>query len=88
MAHEEIRAGVEEKRISRMGGIRQQGAWTRWEQVMDRKISWSELWKVKSHRIQFLIQSGYDVLPSPTNLFSWGLIDTPAYPQCQKRRYL
>ncbi len=52
---------------------------------MDRKISWTELWKAEPYRIQFLIQSVYDVVSSPTNLFSWGLKDTPACLLCQKR---
>ncbi len=77
MVQEEICAGVEENRASRMVGMRQQGAWTRWEQAMDRNISWPDLWKAEPHRIKFLIQSVYDVLPSPTNLFSWGLTESP-----------
>ncbi len=52
---------------------------------MDRKISWTELWKAEPYRIQFLIQSVCDVLSSPNNLFSWGLKDTPACLLCQKR---
>lgn len=35
--------------------------------IMDKKILWAELWKVEPHQVQFLIQSAYDVLPSPTN---------------------
>ncbi|KAL0173755.1 hypothetical protein M9458_029723, partial [Cirrhinus mrigala] len=35
--YEEVRAAVEEKRMSRAAGMGQQGAWTRWEQAMDRK---------------------------------------------------
>ncbi|KAI2660206.1 Sterol 3-beta-glucosyltransferase [Labeo rohita] len=40
-----------------MVGMRQQGAWTQWELAMDRKISWTELWKAEPYRIQFLIWS-------------------------------
>lgn len=47
---------------------------------------WSKLWKAEPHRIQFLIQSFYEVLPSSINLFSWGLIDTLAYPLYDKKR--
>ena len=47
LIQEEVRAGVEESRSSRMVEMRQQGAWTRWEQALDRKISWSELWKAE-----------------------------------------
>ena len=38
----------------------------RWEQAVDRKISWSELWQAEPYRIKFLIASIYDVLPSPS----------------------
>ncbi|KAK0150652.1 hypothetical protein N1851_008245 [Merluccius polli] len=85
LVQEEVRAGVEELRASQMVGMRQQGAWTRWEQAVDRKISWSELWQAEPHRIKFLIASVYDVLPSPSNLFCWGKVDTPSCPLCLRR---
>ena len=65
--------------------MKQQGAWTRWENVVDRKVTWAELWKAEPHRIKFLIQAVYDVLPSPSNLHTWGLAETPACPLCSKR---
>ena len=76
---------VEEERSSRAVGMRQQGAWTRWEQVAERKISWTDLWRAEPHRIKFLVQAVYDVLPSPSNLHCWGLVDTPACPLCQRK---
>ncbi|KAI4893046.1 hypothetical protein NFI96_026080, partial [Prochilodus magdalenae] len=82
---DEVRAGVEEALTSQMVGMRQQGAWMRWEQALDRKITWSELWKAQPHQIKFMVQSVYDVLPSPSNLFCWGLAETPACPLCQRR---
>ncbi|XP_028292553.1 uncharacterized protein LOC114455485 [Gouania willdenowi] len=82
---EEVRAGLEEKRASQMVGMRQQGAWMRWEQALERKITWTELWKAEPHRIKFLIQAVYDVLPSPSNLCIWGKAETPACPLCQRR---
>lgn len=84
LIQDEVRAGVEEAHCSRTVGMRQQAAWTRWEQLVDRKISWTELWKSEPHRIKFLVQSVYDVLPSPSNLFRWGLADTPLCPLCQR----
>lgn len=81
----EVRAGIEEQRASQWVGLRQQGAWTRWEEAMDRKISWAELWRAEPLRIRFLVQSVYDVLPSPSNLFCWGKVETPACPLCQGR---
>ena len=85
LVQEEVRTGVEELRASQMVGMRQQGAWTRWEQAVDRKISWSELWQAEPYRIKFLIVSVYDVLPSPSNLFCWGKVDAPSCPLCLRR---
>ncbi|XP_061733213.1 uncharacterized protein LOC133536595 [Nerophis ophidion] len=82
---EEVRAGVEERRACQMAGMRQQGAWTRWEQASERKVTWTELWKAEPHRIKFLIQAVYNVLPSPSNLFTWGKVETPGCPLCQRR---
>ena len=85
LVQNEVRAVVEEERSSRAVGMRQQGAWTRWEQVVERKISWTDLWRAEPHRIKFLIQAVYDVLPSPSNLHYWGLVATPACPLCQRK---
>ena len=38
---EELRVAVEEGRSSRAASLRQQGAWTRWEQAIDRKVMWT-----------------------------------------------
>ena len=65
--------------------MKQQGAWTRWENVVDRKVTWAELWKAESHSIKFLFQAVYNLLPSPTNSHTWGLAETPACPLCSKR---
>lgn len=54
-------------------------------QAVERKVTWSELWKAEPHRIKFLIQAVYDVLLSPSNLFIWGKVETPACPLCQRR---
>lgn len=82
---EEVRAAVEEGRTSRAAGMGQQGDWTRWEQAMDRKVTWTELWQSEPHRITFLIWAVYDVLPSPANLCMWGKADTPTCQLCPAR---
>ena len=64
--------------------MKQQGAWTRWENGVDRKVTWAELWRAEPHRIKFLFQAVYNVLPT-TNLHTWGLAETPACPLCSKR---
>ncbi|KAL7863464.1 hypothetical protein SRHO_G00124480 [Serrasalmus rhombeus] len=65
--------------------MRHQGAWTRWENAVERKVTWTEIWKAKPHRNKFLIRAVYDVLPSPSNLQTWGIAETPACPLCSKR---
>ncbi|XP_070689483.1 uncharacterized protein [Pempheris klunzingeri] len=77
LVQDEIRAEVEEQRCCKMVGMSKQGAWTRWEHVEPRKLTWAELWRAEPLRTKFLIQSVYDVLPSPANLHTWGLADTP-----------
>ncbi|KAI4887728.1 hypothetical protein NFI96_005940 [Prochilodus magdalenae] len=61
LVQDEVRAEAEEAHTSQMVGMRQQGAWMRWEQALDRKIT------------------------CPSNLFCWGLAETPACPLCQRR---
>lgn len=76
-----IRAHIEEEQRSRTVAVRQQGTWTNWYCASTRKITWTEL--SKPARIKFLIQSVYDVLPSPSKLHYWGLAETtgcPLYP--------
>ncbi len=53
--------------------------------VLQRKITWSNIWKADFHRIRFLVQAVYDVLPSPANLHVWSKTDTPSCPQCSGR---
>ncbi|XP_060744927.1 uncharacterized protein LOC132858560 [Tachysurus vachellii] len=81
----EVRAAVEEERSSKAVGMARQGAWTRWEQAVERKITWADLWRAEPHRIKFLVQAVYDVLPSPSNLYTWGLVDTPGCVLCQRK---
>ncbi|XP_026079824.1 uncharacterized protein LOC113057031 [Carassius auratus] len=85
LIQDEIRAEVEEERYTKMASMSKQGAWTRWEHADPRRITWAELWKAEPFRIKFLVQSVYDVLPSPANLHTWGLADTPECKLCKKR---
>ena len=68
LIQEEVREGVEEVSYCKMVGLSQQGAWTRWEDVEKKRITWSDCWRLDFSEIRFLIKSVYDVLPSPTNL--------------------
>ena len=54
----------------------QQGQCLSWQElVVDRKLSWKELWKWEPARTSFLIRSTYDVLPSVANLVRWGITE-------------
>ena len=68
MVQEEIKREAEAARISRTVELGKQGAWTRWE-LPQRRIAWSDLWKVDQFRVAFLLRSVYDTLPSPANLY-------------------
>lgn len=43
--------------MSRAVGIRQQGAWTRWESMLQRKVTWSNIMQADLHRVRFLVQA-------------------------------
>ena len=51
------------------------GRWTTWEDVVQRSISWNEIWKMSPYRLAFVIRSIYDQLPSRDNLRRWGLTE-------------
>ena len=47
----------------------QQGQVLRWEEkVIERKLSWTEIWNWSTLHLTFLVRSTYNVLPSPLNL--------------------
>lgn len=58
-----------------------QGPWSKWEHT-GWKINWAETWKAAPH------QSSQCVMSCRSNLFTWGLVDSPACQLCQKRRLL
>ena len=57
----------------------------RWEEkVVERKLTWTEIWDWTTSRLSFLVRSTYDVLPSPTNLVKWN-VSTDNNCRCGKR---
>ena len=82
LIQEEICTSVEEERTGKMVGLSQQEAWTWWENLMKRRISWSDIWYADASQLKFLVQSVYDVFSSPTNLFTWGKSRIPLCPLC------
>ena len=76
------REGMEETWLAKMVGLSQQGVWTRWENYVRRRITWLDLWRSDFSHLRFQIQAVYDVLPSKSNLHTWGKSDTPACQLC------
>ena len=71
-----VKAGEAEKRELHLIQCSQQGQMVRWEdKVIERKLSWKEIWSWTTSRLSFLVRSTYDVLPSPTNLVRWKISD-------------
>lgn len=74
----------EESRQSRAVAMRKQGSWLRWEGARSRQLSWRDLWHMEGPRVRFLLKSVYDVLPSPTNLCTWGTTTDLNCKLCQR----
>ena len=75
MINQERRRKVEQDRVTRAVQQSQQGKWTTWEDVMQRSLTWSDMWKMSPLRLAFAIRSVYDQLPSRDNLQKWGLVE-------------
>ena len=81
----EVSAWMEEKRMTKMVGYGQQGAWTKWDKTDRHKVSWSEFWQTDFCRTKFLVKIVYDQLPNPANLHVWGKTETPNCPLCPEK---
>lgn len=53
LVRDEVRALVEEERVSKVVAMKKQGAWMKWEQAMDQKVAWQDLWNWSPQRIKF-----------------------------------
>ena len=71
----ERRREIERERVTKAVQQSQQGRWTTWEDMVQRSISWNEIWKMSLYRLTFVIRSIYDQLPSRDNLRRWGLTE-------------
>ncbi|CAC5377734.1 unnamed protein product [Mytilus coruscus] len=77
LVQQEVRRGEEEDRQVRAISMKQLGQYMKWEMARPRKISCHEMWRMNGQKISFLLRSVYDVLPTPTNLTMWKLIEDP-----------
>lgn len=83
-------SSVEEEWLTRTVAIRQQGAWLKWEQTMERNVQWKDIWKWNPKRIEYGLGLGLvewfggSRMSSRVhlNLSSWGKVKTPACPLC------
>ena len=82
LVQDEVRHAEEQHRMTKAVGMKNQGAWMKWDTARSRRLSWSNLWKMEHSKIKFLLRSTYDVLPTPTNLLKWGLIEDPSCKWC------
>ena len=84
LVQEEVRKKEEESRQAQAVTMRKQGSWLHWEAALGRKLNWNDLWRMEGPRVSFLLRSVYDVLPSPTNLCTWGMIEDPSCKLCKR----
>ena len=83
---EAVKEKEEEYRFAKAVQQGVQGAWTRWEGVEQRKVSWNDLWSMSSGAVRFMISSTFDVLPSPVNLQRWGIVEDGGCRVCNKAK--
>lgn len=84
LVQKEVRQQEEESRQTRAVAMRKQGSWLHWEGARSRKLTWGDIWHMDGQRVRFLLKSVYDVLPSPTNLHTWGITSDPSCKLCQR----
>ena len=82
LVQKEVRRVEEESRHVKAVAMNKQGSWTRWESARERALTWQDIWSMEGHRIKFLLCSVYDVLPTPSNLHTWGMVESPSCKLC------
>ena len=88
MVSEEIHHLEEVRRFATAVGQRKQGAWTKWENAKDRAVTWRYLNIMEPKKLSFLIKAVNDVLPTPVNLYAWGLTTSDRCRACGKTESL
>ena len=85
---QEIQATEEAKRTTTAVQQAQQGQWTTWESVMQRTLTWKDIWHMAPLRLAFIIRATYDLLPTNANLAKWGKVEDPSCQLCGKKQTL
>ncbi|CAC5401269.1 unnamed protein product [Mytilus coruscus] len=73
LVQQEVRQIEEESKNIKAVGMKHQGSRINWQGARSRALVWSEVWSMEGYLLSFLLRSVYDVLPSPSNLYTWGL---------------
>ena len=60
----------------------QQGQWATWDEVLQRFVTWKDIWRMSPLRLAFMIISVYDVHPSRTNLQKWEIVQDASCSLC------
>jgi hypothetical protein len=78
----EVREIAEQERVQCAVQQSQQGQWTTWEDVLQRSLSWNDIWHIAPLRLSFVIRAVYDQLPTGANLAKWKLTQDDKCPLC------
>ena len=84
MVLEEIHHFEESKHVAIAVAQPKQDAWTRWESMKEKTITWSNIKQMEPKQLGFLIKAVYDILPTPVNLKLWGLSTSNLCKVCGK----
>jgi hypothetical protein len=78
----EIRKKEEEARVVKGVQLSSQGESFGWQGVVERKLTWKDVWKLEPVRVGFLVRSVFNCLPTKLNLRRWGYVDDVKCWQC------
>lgn len=67
---EVVRMKEESYKVKAVGQYHQ-GRWSTWEAVVNRSITWADMWRIPQAWLSFLIRGTYDTLPSSQNISTW-----------------
>ena len=84
MVQKEVRRSEEEHSKSKAVELSKQCVWTKWN-LPERKVSWTELWRMEAVRIFFMLRSVYNTQPSSSNLHQLGLAEDQKCTLCGKK---
>ena len=70
--------------ISKAMQLQAQGQWTQWINYIQNNFLWKSLLALPVNLVSFCLGSGFDVLPSPSNIRRWKISTDAACALCKK----